>query len=98
MQTLTTAAPRPAAAPRPSGHLATAPTTTARLATDHLDTRSIDRIGSFVGRLGGVDAVTVCLTDPHVDIGFDPDEITVEELREVVSGLGYRVTGARVHT
>lgn len=71
---------------------------TARLATDPLDLLSIDRIGSVVGRLGGVDAVTVSLTDPHIAIGFDPDEITVEELREVVMGLGYPVRGARVHT
>lgn len=69
---------------------------TARLNTEPLDPSAIGRIVSAVGRLRSVDSVTVSLTDARVDIGFEPQEITVEELREVVMSLGYRVRGARV--
>lgn len=69
---------------------------TARLSTTPLPPSAIERVVSAVGRLVGVDSVTVSLASARVDVGFDPDEITVEELREVVMSLGYRVRGARI--
>lgn len=69
---------------------------TARLSTTPLDPSAIARVGAVVGRLGGVDSVTVSLADARIDVGFDSHEITVEELREVVMSLGYQVRGARI--
>lgn len=70
--------------------------TTARLSTTPLVPFAIGQIVSAVGRLPGVDTVTVSLADARVDVGFDPNEITVDELREVVMSLGHAVRHARV--
>lgn len=69
---------------------------TAQLSTTPLTPPAIERIVAAVGRLVGVDSVTVSLQHARVDVGIDPDEITVEELREVVMSLGYQVRGARI--
>lgn len=69
---------------------------TTRLSTEPLNPSAIARIVSAVGRLAAVDSVTVSLAHSRVDVGFDPQEITVEELREVVMSLGYQVRGARI--
>lgn len=70
--------------------------TTARLSTTPLLPSAIAQIVSAVGRLGGVESVTVSLAEACVEVGFDPEEIAVEELREVVMSLGHRVLHARV--
>lgn len=71
---------------------------TAQLSTTPLLPTAIGAIASALGRLQGVDAVTVSIPEARIDVGFDPDEITVEELREVVMSLGHRVRHARVRS
>lgn len=72
-------------------------TLTARFTTEPFTCPScIKKIQSAVGRLPGVEWVTVKFNSARVDVGFDPAEITTEEIGETITGLGYPVLRARV--
>ncbi|NLG21655.1 MAG: heavy-metal-associated domain-containing protein [Actinomycetales bacterium] len=76
---------------------ATTTTLTARFTTEPFTCPScIKKIQSAVGRLPGVEWVKVKFNSARVDVGFDPEQITTEEIRETITGLGYPVLRARV--
>lgn len=71
--------------------------TTVKFTTEQFTCPScIKKIESAVGRLPGVASVKVGFNASRVVVGFDPEQITVEQLSETITGLGYPVLKARV--
>lgn len=77
--------------------VATTTILTARFTTEPFTCPScIAKILTAVDRLSGVAWVEVKCNSARVDVGFDPEEITTEEIRETITSLGHPVLRARV--
>lgn len=52
----------------------------------------ITKIEGTVGRLDGVEEVSVMFNSSKVKVTFDENRTTAEEIAQVITGLGYPVT------
>lgn len=51
----------------------------------------VSSIEGSVGKLSGVESVKVHLDEGKVDVQFDPDKVSLQEITEVIEDQGYDV-------
>lgn len=51
----------------------------------------VNAVESNVGKLTGVESVKVHLEDGKVEVGFDNEKVTLEEIKETIDDQGYDV-------
>lgn len=56
----------------------------------------VKAVESNVGALNGVEMVKVHLTEGLVDIDFNPDMVTLNQIKDTIDDQGYDVEGERV--
>ncbi|HEY9496323.1 MAG TPA: heavy-metal-associated domain-containing protein [Intrasporangium sp.] len=70
---------------------------TARLTTEPFTCPScVKKIEGALGRTPGVEDVSVLFNSNKVKVTFDEDQVSANELAEVVTGLGYPVLSTKV--
>jgi copper chaperone CopZ len=70
---------------------------TARLTTEPFTCPScVKKIEGALGRTPGVEDVSVLFNSNKVKVTFDEDQVSANELAEVVTGLGYPVLATKV--
>ncbi|KQL55132.1 copper resistance protein CopZ [Heyndrickxia shackletonii] len=57
----------------------------------------VNSIEGSVGALNGVEKVKVHLSEGLVDIEFNPEAVTLEQIKETIDDQGYEVKGERAH-
>ncbi|PKR86625.1 copper chaperone CopZ [Heyndrickxia camelliae] len=57
----------------------------------------VNAVESNVGALNGVQMVKVHLSEGLVDIEFNPEAVTLEQIKETIDDQGYEVKGERAH-
>ena len=69
----------------------------ARLTTEPFTCPScVKKIEGALGRTPGVEDVSVLFNSNKVKVTFDEDQVSANELAEVVTGLGYPVLSTKV--
>ncbi|KQL55287.1 copper resistance protein CopZ [Heyndrickxia shackletonii] len=57
----------------------------------------VNAVESNVGALNGVEMVKVNLAEGLVDVEFNPERVTLEQIKETIDDQGYEVKGERAH-
>ncbi|MEK5388983.1 copper chaperone CopZ [Margalitia sp. FSL K6-0131] len=57
----------------------------------------VNAVENNVGALNGVEMVKVNLAEGLVDVEFNPERVTLEQIKETIDDQGYEVKGERAH-
>lgn len=57
----------------------------------------VNAVEGNVGALTGVEKVKVELAEGLVDVEFNPEEVSLEQIKETIDDQGYEVAGERAH-
>ncbi|MGB6409493.1 MULTISPECIES: heavy-metal-associated domain-containing protein [Bacillales] len=55
----------------------------------------INKIEGQVGKLTGVDTVKVKLSDGQVDVSFQEEQVTLDEIKAAIQETGYKVADTK---